>query len=171
MTVGIVKNRSVETNRDGENEVRMLGVDLYMDGNTESVQLARPAGEDTNPPDNAVIYVLPAGEAYKIGFVIDDGITPTMDKGEKKIYSVDAGTVKAFINLLKNGNIELNGNAKGVARLDDSTLVNATTDTAIISWISAVSAFINGLAPGTIPVVPTTITGKISTASATVKTG
>lgn len=171
MTVGIVKNRSVEKNRDGENDVRMLGVDLYMDGNTESVQLARPAGEDSNPPDDAIVYVLPAGDAYKIGFVIDDGITPGMDKGEKKIYSVDAGAIKAFINLLKNGNIELNGSTKGVARLDDATLVNATTDAAIIAWISTVSGFINGLAPGTIPVIPSTINGKISSASTTVKTG
>lgn len=168
MTTGVIKNVSVEKNRDGENRVRMLGVDLYIEGNTESVQLARPAGEDMNPPDDAVVYVLPAGDAYKIGFVVDDGIEPTMDKGEKKIYSLDAADIKAFINLKNNGHIELNGNDKGVARHDDTIISDAFTDATFWTWLSAAAAVLAGL--GVVVPIPTALNGKINSSSDTVRT-
>jgi hypothetical protein len=34
-----------------------------------------------------------------------------MEIGERKLYSQDGGLIKAFINLLVGGDIELNGNA------------------------------------------------------------
>jgi hypothetical protein len=57
------------------------------------------------------------------------------------------------------------------ARLNDQTEINSVTDSTFITWIANVSAAINILAPGSIPVIPTTATGKISTASSEVKIG
>jgi len=69
--------------------------------------------------------------------------------------------------------INFNTGTKGVARLDDSTLVDSVTDEIMITWIDLVTTAINGLAPGSIlpPETPSDITGKINSASATVKAG
>ena len=169
--IGNITGTSVEKNRDGENEVRMIQATIYTDDNAESVQLARPHGEDTNPNNDSKILVISVGDAYKIGILLDDGITPSMQQGEKKIYSVDAGAIKAYINFMKNGNLELNGNSKGVAREDDTTIINGTTDAAFIAWIATVSGVLNGLVPGSIASIPTSANGKINSSSGTVKTG
>jgi hypothetical protein len=169
--IGNITGTSVEKNRDSENEVRMLQTTIYFDDNAESVQLARPHGEDTNPNNDSKILVISVGDAYKIGILIDDGITPSMDKGEKKIYSVDGGAIKAYINFLKNGNLELNGNSKGVARQDDTTIIDGTTDAAFITWVATVSSVLNFLVTGSVPSVPTSVNGKINSSSVTVKTG
>lgn len=63
------------------------------------------------------------------------------------------------------------GAEKEAARLDDTTVVDGTTDTAFIAWITTVSAFINGLAPGTIPNPPTSVAGKIDSGSSEVLIG
>jgi phage gp45-like len=71
----------------------------------------------------------------------------------------------------EGGVVNFNNGSKGVARLDDSTLVNSTTDPTFIAWIAQISAAVNVLAPGAVTPIPTTVTGKISTASSTVKAG
>lgn len=63
------------------------------------------------------------------------------------------------------------GSEKEAARVDDTTVVDGVTDTAFIAWITTVSAFINGLAPGTIPNPPTSIAGKIDSGSSEVLIG
>ena len=57
------------------------------------------------------------------------------------------------------------------ARKNDTIIINSTTDSAFITWINTVSVFINGLAPGTIPVIPTSAAGKIDGGSTEVKIG
>jgi len=63
------------------------------------------------------------------------------------------------------------GAEKEAARKDDETEVNAVTDSAFVVWMATVSSVLNVLAPGSIPNIPTTVTGKISTASMEVKIG
>lgn len=68
-----------------------------------------------------------------------------------------------------DGTIVINKGSNGVARLNDSVQIN---DSAFATWVTAVSTFINGLAPGTlIPPFPTTPTGIITSASTKVKAG
>ena len=70
------------------------------------------------------------------------------------------------IRLKPSGEILLGeGATRGVARLNDSTLVDGSTDAAFIGWVGQVTTFINGLVPGTIPTTPSTVAGKISSAS------
>lgn len=73
--------------------------------------------------------------------------------------------------LLTDSKVTVNGGSKLVARKEDPTLINSTTDTALITWFSvintwaiAVAAVLNGLgvpAPYT-QTPPTTLTGKIN---------
>lgn len=63
------------------------------------------------------------------------------------------------------------GAALGVARLNDqvraSTVVDGAAPIGLFEWMTAVTTFINGLVPGTLPGVPSFI-GKISQASSKV---
>ena len=49
-------------------------------------------------------------ENYKIEIAQRDKIESTMDAGENKIYSQSGDAIKAFINWLNTGILELNGN-------------------------------------------------------------
>jgi Phage protein Gp138 N-terminal domain len=59
----------------------------------------------------------------------------------------------------KNGH-----SASPAARQNDATIVNSGTDSAFMTWLSAVTTYINGIAPGTL-VLPTSVTGKINAGS------
>ena len=63
------------------------------------------------------------------------------------------------------------GSEAEAARKNDSTLIDAATDSTFIAWIATISAAVNALAPGSVPIVPTTATGKISGGSTEVKIG
>ena len=116
---GRVVGREVRSNRDGLTEKLMLQVEISDPDDIQSVQLMNMAGEDTNPPDDAKVLVASIGPAFKVAFVTDDDIVPTMDIGERKMYSIDAGAIAAFINLLAGGDIELNGNADWAVAFTD----------------------------------------------------
>lgn len=63
------------------------------------------------------------------------------------------------------------GSEEVAARKEDPTLIDGVTDSVFITWIATISAAVNALAPGSVPVVPTTATGKISGGSSEVKIG
>lgn len=71
-----------------------------------------------------------------------------------------------------NGNsINLNSGSKGVAREDDSTSSTSTEDNAFWAWVSALHAFVVGLGFVYLPGAPSSLAGKISGASSSVKAG
>lgn len=113
---GKVTGREFTTNRDGDVDKIMLQVEISDPDDIQTVELMSQSGEDTNPPDGSRIAILTIGESYKIAIASDDGIVPTMNPGEKKIYSSDIGIIKAFINFLVDGTLELNGNADFAVR-------------------------------------------------------
>lgn len=116
MKIGIVTGREIKKNRDGDKNVLMLQCTMEEKEDVQSVELITQAGDDTNPPNGSAVMILEAGESYKIGIAVDDGIVPEVDEGDKKLYSIDAGVIKAFIKFLKNGDLELNGNADNAVR-------------------------------------------------------
>jgi len=63
------------------------------------------------------------------------------------------------------------GSEEVAARKEDPVLINNITDSIFITWIATISAAVNALAPGSVPIVPTTATGKISGGSSEVKIG
>lgn len=83
----------------------------------------------------------------------------------KENLIVTAGTKIAF----DAPEVNLNSGSKGVARLDDSTLSTAVEDPVFWTWLAAAGALLAGL--GVVAPIPTAQTGKINSASGTVKAG
>lgn len=97
-------------NRDSQIETLQLQVEISDPEDIQTVQLFTQAGEDTNPPDGSTVMVEEVGEAWKTGVAVNDGIAPTVEPGEKKLYSSADGEIKAYILFVKDGVLELNGN-------------------------------------------------------------
>lgn len=110
--IGTVISTEVGTNRSGKVQSRLVKVELTDPEDIQTVQLYTRWGEDYNPPAGAKIAVLFAGEAWAIGFGIDDEILPAAAVGEKWIYALDPTglTAIALLKLLTTGIIEINGN-------------------------------------------------------------
>lgn len=116
---GIITGREITTNRDGTNQRVMLQVQMSNPDDIQTVEYVSLPGQDENPINGSRVFIITVGESYKIGIAVDDGVTPGMDTGEKRLYSVsDAGAIQAFINLLKTGIIEVNGDADFAVRFN-----------------------------------------------------
>lgn len=115
---GKITGSEVKKNRDGVGNRRLLQVEISDPDDIQTVELMASAGEDVNPPVGNRVLILDVGAAYKIAIAADDGIEPSMDEGEKKLYSIDGGAISAFINLLNTGILELNGNADFAVRFN-----------------------------------------------------
>lgn len=164
---GIVRGYEVGKNRNGTQDVLKLQCEVSGPNDIQTVEYMSHAGDDHIPVEGSIVTILQAGRAWKIAVASNDGVDfdATLNEGERKLYALGG----AFIKLADDGTIELNGNARNAARQDDATVINSTTDSVFITWISLVSAFINGLAPGTIPTVPSTVTGKVNDGASEVK--
>jgi len=100
-----------------------------------------------------------------------------------KISFVKSGTDLLTVTLDKSGQLIINGGTNGVARKEDATLINSTTDSSFTSWMTAVDTFLRaassaGALPGAVTAytaavasVPTTVDGKINAGSDSVKVG
>lgn len=75
----------------------------------------------------------------------------------------------AKVELKDNGDVILNEGTKGAARKDDATTSSATTDPTFWAWVAAAGTVLAGL--GVVAPVPTSLAGKISGGSSTVKVG
>lgn len=129
--IGKVTGRSTGKNRDGTDNVLLLQVEISDPDDVQTVQLMNPAGENSNPPDGSQVLIIDIGSAFKVAVATDDGIEPFGSPGDKQIYSVDGGLIKAFINLLTSGNIELNGNNDFAVRFNALNTQLQTLVTAI----------------------------------------
>lgn len=102
--VGTVTGQSISKNLDGDLNVRLLQVEIT-DEDTQEIQAVYFGGEDNAPPEGATVYILQVSSAFKIVIGVDDGIEPTIDAGERKIYSQASGVIKAFSHYKKDGEI------------------------------------------------------------------
>ncbi len=116
---GTVTGREIKINRDSGTAKMMLQVEITDPEDIQSVELMRQAGEDTNPPNGSRVIIIDVGSANRVAVASDDGIVPTMDPGEKKLYSTSGGLIKAFINFLSTGVIEINGTADFAVRFNE----------------------------------------------------
>jgi hypothetical protein len=117
-----VLQSALKKNRDGETLVRMLQVELSDPDDKQWVELFTQSGEDYNPPNDSTVIVVEAGDAWKIAIATDDGIAPSVDQGERELYSIDATGLlkKVTIKLLKNGDLEI-GNGIGTITMNGIT--------------------------------------------------
>jgi len=107
-----IKNLEIRKNRDSGADQRMLSCEMTSPDDVQSVELSNTSGEDNNPLNDDVVLVLSITDAYKIGLLIDDGVSPdsSIERGEKLIYSRDSSnSVMAKIAFKKDGQIIMNG--------------------------------------------------------------
>ena len=131
---GTITGRTITTNRDGTNQRVMLQVQMTNPDDIQTVEYVSLPGQDENPIDGSRVFILEVGESYKIAIAVDDGVTPAMETGEKRLYSVsDAGDIQAFINILKTGIIEVNGDADNAVRF-------AALDVALQTLVASINA-------------------------------
>ncbi len=131
--IGTVRGYNIATNRDSRNNVLLLQVEMSDPDDIQTVEYMSGAGDDTIPPVGSIVTILSVGRAWKIAIASNDNIAPTMGEGEKKIYSSDGGVIKAFINFLLDGNLELNGNG-------NSAVTYSALNTALQGLVTAINA-------------------------------
>jgi hypothetical protein len=106
---GKITGSSIEANIDSETNVRMLDVEVTDEKDVQGIEQVLFAGDDVGLVDGATAIILKVSEVFKIVIGIRDKIEPSMDDGERKIYSQANDTIKAYTNYLKDGIQELNG--------------------------------------------------------------
>jgi len=143
-----------------------------LDDETEDAELVQQYGFTSSPPEDSEAIVILLGGVPENQTVIGTSKRdkrPKVGSGEVKIWVADGVLIHLTSSEIRLGD----GATKGVNREGDGTTIDASTDAAFIApvtgWVALVSAFINGIAPGTIPTVPTAVAGKTDAGSGTVK--
>ena len=132
--IGEVTGQEIRENRDGAADVRLLQVRMSNDSDIQTVQYMPMAGDDSPPQIGDTVVIIGIGTAFQVAIGLQDSVVPSMPEGEKKIYSRDSGgSIAAFINLLADGNLELNGSA-------DSAVRFAILDTQLQALVTAINA-------------------------------
>jgi hypothetical protein len=120
LEAGTIRNTAVKANRDGENPVRMLDVEMSSPSDVQSVQSVSIGGVDFHPLPGAKVVVAQVGGAWKMAIVLEDGLTPSAGAGEKFLYSQDSGgALAALIKLRNDSTMELNGDADFAVAFND----------------------------------------------------
>ncbi len=192
-----VTGQSIEKNRDGERNVRMLQVEVTEPGDVRKVQQVTWSGDDNSPSEGDDVYLIEVSPTYTLAIGIEDLLEPFVNKGEREIYSQANGIKKAKAYFKNNGDLIINDGVKGAARLDDAIKSTSVEDpvfwawairynTFNVAWSAALVALVAGAgAPpavmtyattmqvllATLGTIPPDLTGKIIEASATVKIG
>jgi phage gp45-like len=131
--IGIVTGHEVGKNLDGDKDVVLLQVQITEDEDTQTVELFSATGDDYIPPVGSDVIIAEIRPDWKVGIASKDNITSSVNTGERKLYSQSGDIIKAFINLLTTGIIELNGNSDFAVRFN-------ALDTAIQTFITALNA-------------------------------
>jgi hypothetical protein len=107
--IAVVTGSEIKKNRDGTRNVLMLQCTLNDADDVQSVELFFHAGEEFRPPVGTRLYLEEVGAAYKVAVAADDGIVPTVNEGERMIYSIVGGAPSAVAYFRDDGVVELNG--------------------------------------------------------------
>lgn len=142
MRIGTVISSSVEQNRDGVNSVRMLQVQIADPDDIQSVEWAHAAGDEYNPAPGDAVVIVELGAAWKMAIAADSAIAPSLNPGEREIYSHAAGAKMARLTCLLDGTVEavsVNGVAGNdyVAIASKIDQIIATLDGVFRGWVVA----------------------------------
>jgi hypothetical protein len=116
--MGKIVGTEVAQNTEGDNDVRLVTIEITDPDDLQTVENFLAGGIDYNPANDVVALVDDAGDSYKIVAGFDDGITPSVDRGEIEIYSTESdGSAKsARVKCVNDGTVELNGDVDNLVR-------------------------------------------------------
>jgi hypothetical protein len=126
MPVGTVTGREIKQNRDGLKKVRLLRVEISDPDDLQNVELMGHAGLDHSPPNGSKVFIVQAGEAFKIAVAINDNIEPSVEPGEYEIYSSADGQKKAKISLKKDGQLIIETDSNTSISVDGDISIEAS---------------------------------------------
>ena len=111
LETGTITGRDIAQNKDADRVTLLLQVTVSGPDDVQTCELQSFAGEDYQPPDGARVFVADVSSTYRVVVAVDDGIDPdpTIEQGERELYSSDGGERKARIRLRKDGTIRVNG--------------------------------------------------------------
>lgn len=131
----------------------------------DDVELAEPFGLASAGVAGAHVFLVhvDGDESHPIAIAVSDSrYRPAVSGGAVALYDSSGKVVK-----LSSSGIQLGASAsKGVARATDPVAISQTT---FLTWISQVTAFCNGVTPGSVTAFVGSPTGTITSGSATVK--
>lgn len=144
MQWGTIVGTQIGPNKDNTGDVLLVSVQVADDDDPQTVEVVMDAGVDYRPQIGALALVASINESDKVCIGIDDGITPDSAEGEHALYSTDGSTItkQATLKLTNDGSVLVNGGGRPVARIDDTTVCNATVDSEFFVWLNAVGSFI-----------------------------
>jgi hypothetical protein len=138
---GIVKGQAIEKNLDGEQNVRMLQVEITEPDDVQGVQQITWPGDDNAPVEGDTVVILEISETYKVVIGVQDQIEPAVESGERKLYSQDGGAIKSFLYFKKDGQMILNGTGDNAVRF-------SALETAFNDLLNKWNTFANAYVPG-----------------------
>lgn len=117
IAIGTITGTETKKNKDGDENVRMLTVEITSATDVQTVEQVCESGEDSHPQPGTRVIVLDLSPSYRVAVAADDGLEPSVSAGEKEFYSYTASLVKqAILKLLADGTIYLNGDADNAVR-------------------------------------------------------
>lgn len=141
--------RGIISNVNEDEKCQLVQVSLRSDEVRDDVERFQEYGFTSSPPNDSEVLTVSIGgnRAHTIAICAQDRTSrPTgMDEGDVALFTT-AG-ILAYLDRSKD-ELQLGAQSGGaaVSRIGDKTVADTTMNT----WITAVSGFINGLAPGTV---------------------
>ena len=120
--IGTITGQEIKTNRDGSIAVRLLQVQISNESDVQTVQYMNPAGEDSAPINGDLVQIFSIGPAFKFAVAVEDqNNVASVANGGKRLFSrdPDTGAVKAFIDWLVGGVLNLNGSSRSAVGYED----------------------------------------------------
>ena len=135
--IGTVKGEEITTNKDGDDNVRLLQVELSNPDDLQTIEHVRQPGDDSGPIEDSRVIMVDLGASYRVAIAFDDGIEPSAAQGEKILYSVelDRGTwVKtAIITLASDGTITIENDESTITMTTNGDITLENSSSGIIS--------------------------------------
>lgn len=120
--IGKITGQEIKTNRDGSIAVRLLQVQISNESDVQTVQYMNPSGEDSAPIKGDLVQLFSIGPAFKFAVAVEDqDNVASVSEGGKRLFSrdPDTGAVKAFIDWLTGGVLNLNGSSRSAVGYED----------------------------------------------------
>lgn len=134
--IGTITGQETKKNRDGSIAARLLQVQISNESDVQTVQYMNQAGEDSAPINGDLVQIFSIGPAFKFAVAVEDqNNAASVNAGGKRLFSrdPDTGAVKAFIDFLTGGDLQLNGSSDTAVRF-------AALNTALQTMLTALNA-------------------------------
>ena len=104
--IGIIKGSTIAKNKDSDVKRVLLQVE-FVEGDVKTIELMTQAGEELNPGVGSRVIIIEDSESYKVGIATSDDIEPTLNAGEKEIYSTDSPVTQKLAKIKLNASSEV----------------------------------------------------------------